>query len=150
MSRESPGKRKTIFFNMDDPEQAKSFEFLETVRYQQSKFISKLIAEYRAKNHLTDDISYMQIKENVIRYLGSENTGPVISEKEEYAKDIADLVIERLLEDGFMIGNGQSHDANKSPSGQTESLENKQADVHDAQEDGLSDMLSGFSAMIDS
>lgn len=62
-------KRKSLLFDLQNLDQKEVFQFLEKVRYYQTKFITKLVKDFMIEQNITETTSYDDIKTIIGLYL---------------------------------------------------------------------------------
>ena len=144
-------KRKSFNFNTSEREQNVAFIFLEKIRYQQTKFVTKLIMDFLSDNGLTINDPYDVIKDACQSYIeGKEVTKKPIAQK--------DVVLEKLdnIENLLLEMNDKTAEDKKV---QTEPSEIKTPDavkvddkateteLDDEDSAPLGNMLSSFKSM---
>ena len=88
---------KMLNFDIDDERQARAFNFLEKVRYYQTKFIVALVEKFCEENNITDSTNYDVIKNLVKDFSTGDEIAPLeVSDSTEQIKIISSK-IERIL-----------------------------------------------------
>ncbi len=70
---------KMLTFDVDEKRQALVFNFLEKVRYQQTKFIVSLVEDFCKEYNITDETDYNEIKKAVKEYSSGREVSPLNS-----------------------------------------------------------------------
>ena len=141
--------KKTISFDTSDAEQVKSFEFLENIRYYQSRFIAKLISDYRKEHNISDSSTYEEIKNDIYNYIGIKGAGYYVQPQtpDEKVEEIANMVVQKLMNIGYMPTQAVS---TRKEISQPVDEEKTSSPVEEPEDDGLTDMLAGFADMMNS
>lgn len=62
---------KRIQFDQNNPTDCKAYAFLEKIRYDQSKFVVRLVNQYLENNNITEETSYDKIRIICKQYIKS-------------------------------------------------------------------------------
>lgn len=142
-------KEKVLNFDTDIKEQLDAFYTLDLVKYYQTRFITKLIEDFKRQNNITDNTSYEELRNIVKAYIGipvnnSKSKNPLNTLTPEQMNILIQLIEERNSQGNVTtnIPNTVKENVHQIP---TVNISNDD----DPNSDTLNTMLNGFSAMMD-
>ena len=128
--------RKSITFDMEDPQQAEVYNFLEKIRYFQTRFITKLVSDYIADNEELQNQDYKNLQNSITDFIYSNH---ISMNKEDNSQKLDKIL--SLLSDGTEKEDKDITISQNPVSSPIASGEQKTDDT------GLDDMMNSFKKM---
>lgn len=128
--------RKSITFDMEDPQQAEVYNFLEKIRYFQTRFITKLVSDYIADNEELQNQDYKKLQNSITDFIYSNH---ISMNKEDNSQKLDKIL--SLLSDGT---EKEDKDITISQNPVSSTIASGEQEADDT---GLDDMMNSFKKM---
>lgn len=128
--------RKSITFDMEDPQQAEVYNFLEKIRYFQTRFITKLVSDYIADNEELQNQDYKKLQNSITDFIYSNH---ISMNKEDNSQKLDKIL--SLLSDGT---EKEDKDITISQNPVSSPIASGEQETDDT---GLDDMMNSFKKM---
>ena len=128
--------RKSITFDMEDPQQAEVYNFLEKIRYFQTRFITKLVSDYIADNEELQNQDYKNLQNSITDFIYSNH---ISMNKEDNSQKLDKIL--SLLSDGT---EKEDKDITISQNPVSSPIASGEQETDDT---GLDDMMNSFKKM---
>lgn len=142
-------KEKVLNFDTDIKEQLDAFYTLDLVKYYQTRFISKLIEDFKKQNNITENTSYEELRKIVKTYIGipvnnSKSKNPLNTLTAEQMNILMQIIEERNNQ-----GNRSTDITNTVKENVSHTTTENISNDDDLNVDTLNTMINGFSTMMD-
>ena len=128
--------RKSITFDMEDPQQTEVYNFLEKIRYFQTRFITKLVSDYIADNEELQNQDYKKLQNSITDFIYSNH---ISMNKEDNSQKLDKIL--SLLSDGT---EKEDKDITISQNPVSSPIASGEQETDDT---GLDDMMNSFKKM---
>lgn len=128
--------RKSITFDMEDPQQAEVYNFLEKIRYFQTRFITKLVSDYITDNKELQNQDYKKLQNSITDFICSNHISINKEDDSQKLDKILSLLSDSAEKENKNITISQNPVSSPIASGEQE-----------IDDDGLDDMMNSFKKM---
>lgn len=128
--------RKSITFDMEDPQQAEVYNFLEKIRYFQTRFITKLVSDYIADNEELQNQDYKKLQNSITDFIYSNHISMNKEDNSQKLDKILSLLSDDTEKEDKDITISQNPVSSPIASGEQET-----------DDTGLDDMMNSFKKM---